>query len=54
MLAVDKFTKWIETVPITNLAATTAVNFIKSIIYPFGMPSSIIADYGTKFTAEEF
>ena len=54
LVAVDKFTKWIEAVPITSSTATTTVNFIKSIIYRFGVPSSIITDNGTNFTAEEF
>ena len=54
LVAVDKFTKWIEAVPITNAAATTAVNFIRSIIFRFGVPHSIITDNETNFTYEEF
>ena len=54
LVAVDKFTKWIEAVPITSSTASTAVQFIKSIIYRFGVPNSIITDNGTNFTAEEF
>ena len=54
LVAVDKFTTWIEAVPITSSTASTAVNFIKSIIFRFGVPHSIIADNGTNFTAEEF
>jgi hypothetical protein len=30
---VDKFSKWIEAVPVTNQEATTAVKFFKSIVY---------------------
>ena len=54
LVAVDKFTKWIEDIPITNLTATMAVNFIKSIIFWFSVPHNIITDNGTNFTAEEF
>ena len=54
LVAVDKFTKWIEAVPITSSTATTAVNFIKSIIYCFGVPNNIISDNRTNFTTEEF
>ena len=43
-----------EAVPITSSTAATAVNFIKSIIYRFGVPNSIITDNGTNFTAKEF
>src|SRR4051812_34922738 len=53
-VAVDKFTKWIEAVPITSSTALTAVNFIKSIIFRFGVPHNIITDNGTNFTAAEF
>src|SRR4051812_11073485 len=45
--AVDKFTKWIEAVPIMSSTALTAVNFIKSIIFRSGKPHNIITDNGT-------
>ena len=54
LVAVDKFTKWIEAVPITSSTTLTAVNFIKSIIFRFGVPHNIITDNGTNFTAAEF
>ena len=54
LVAVDKFTTWIEAVPITSSTASSAVNFIRSIIFRFGVPHSIITDNGTNFTAEEF
>ena len=54
LVTVDKFTKWIEAIPITSSTASTAVNFIRSIIFRFGVPNSIITDNGTNFTAEEF
>ena len=54
LVAVDKFTKWIEATPVTNQAATTAVNFFKGIICRFGVPHSIITDNGTNFASEEF
>jgi transposase InsO family protein len=50
----DKFSKWIEAVPITNQEATTAVKFFESIIYRYGVPNSIITDNGTNFTSGEF
>ena len=54
LVVVDKFTKWIEAVPITSSIALTAVNFIKSIIFRFGVPHNIITDNGANFTAAEF
>ena len=54
LVAVEKFTKWIEAVPITSSTALTTVNFIKSIIFRFGVPHNIITDNGTNFTVAEF
>jgi transposase InsO family protein len=54
LVAVDKFSKWIEAIPITNQEATTAVKFFESIIYRYGVPNSIITDNGTNFTSGEF
>src|SRR3954467_2930545 len=54
LAAVVKFTKWIEAVPITSSTALMAVNFIKAIIFRFGVPHKIITDNGTNFTAAEF
>jgi transposase InsO family protein len=51
---VDKFSKWIEAVPITNQEATTTVKFFESIVYQYGVPNSIITDNGTNFTSGEF
>ena len=33
LVAVDKFTKWIEAKPITNIRSTEAVKFFIDIIY---------------------
>jgi transposase InsO family protein len=54
LVAVDKFTKWIEAMPVTTQEATADVNFIKSIIFRFGVPNSIITDNGANLTSGEF
>jgi transposase InsO family protein len=54
LVAVDKFSKWIEAVPITNQEVTTVVKFFKSIVYKYRVPNSIIMDNGTNFTSGEF
>jgi transposase InsO family protein len=51
---VDKFSKWIEVVPITNQEVTTAAKFFESIVYRYSVPNSIITDNGTNFTSGEF
>jgi transposase InsO family protein len=50
----DKFSKWIKAVPVTNQEATTAVKFFESIVYRYGVPNSIITDNGTNFTSGKF
>jgi hypothetical protein len=54
LVAVDKFTKWVEAAPVTTQDSTAAINFIKSIVFCFGVPHSIITDNETNFTSKEF
>src|SRR4051812_20473592 len=49
VVAVDKFTKWIEARPIKKLDGTTAVRFIANIGTRYGLPQSIITDNDTNF-----
>jgi transposase-like protein len=53
-VAVDKFTKWVEAAPVTTQDSSAAINFIKSIIFRFGVPHIIITDNETNFTCKEF
>jgi transposase InsO family protein len=53
LVVIDKFTKWIEPAPVTTQDSTTVVN-IKSIVFRFGVPNSIITENGTNFTSKEF
>ena len=54
LVAVNKFTKWIEAKPITNIRLEEAVKFFLDIIYQFGVPNYIITDHGTNFTRKKF
>jgi transposase InsO family protein len=54
LFAVDKFSKWIKAVPVTNQEATRTVKFFESIIYRYGVPNSIIMYNGMNFTLGEF
>jgi hypothetical protein len=51
---VDKFIKWIEVKPATSIIAATAVEFIKEIMYRFGVLNNSITDNGTQFTTRVF
>ena len=53
LVAVDKFTKWIEVKPITKISSDRAVEFISEILHRFGFPNTIITDLGSNFTSQE-
>jgi hypothetical protein len=54
LVAIDKFTKWIEFKPIAKLTPDRVVNFISDILHWFGFPNTIITDLGSNFTANQF
>jgi ribonuclease HI len=54
LVAIDKFSKWIEVWPLTSIRSEQAVVFFTNIIYRFGVPNSIITDNGTQFTGKKF
>ena len=49
-VAIDKFTKWHESLAVKNIDKNSAVKFLRGIISRFGVPSRIITDNGTQFT----
>jgi transposase InsO family protein len=53
-VAVDKFTKWIKVKPTVSTTMAKMVEFIKEIMYRFGIPNNIITNNGTQFTMREF
>jgi hypothetical protein len=54
LVAIDKFSKWVEVRPIMNLRAEQAVTFFTDIVYHFGVSNSIITDNGSQFTGRKF
>ena len=54
LVAIDKFSKWIEARPITKIKSEQAVKFFTDIVYRFGVPNSIITDNGTQFIGKKF
>jgi hypothetical protein len=54
LVAIDKFSKWIEVRPLTSIGSEQAVVFFTNIIHRFGIPNSIITDNGTQFTGKKF
>jgi transposase InsO family protein len=54
LVTIDKFSKWVEVRPITNLTVEQEVTFFTDIVYRFGMSNSIITDNGSQFTGRRF
>jgi transposase InsO family protein len=54
LVAIDKFSKWIEVRPLTSIESEQALAFFTNIIHRFGIPNSIITDNGTQFTGKKF
>jgi hypothetical protein len=54
LVAVDKFTKWIEAKPIKKLDGSSTIKFFNEIIVRYGVPHSIITDNRTNFAKGVF
>jgi hypothetical protein len=54
LVAIDKFTNWIEYKPITKLSADRVVSFIRDILHRFGFPNTIITYMGSNFHLHKF
>jgi hypothetical protein len=54
LVAVDKFTKWIEVRPVAKVTSEEAAKFMQDITHHFGVPNRIITDLGTTFTGYAF
>jgi hypothetical protein len=54
LITVDKFSKWIEVHPVTNVRSEQAALFFTDIIHRFGVPNCIITDNNTQFNGKRF
>jgi hypothetical protein len=54
LVAIDKFSKWIEARPIGKIKSEQAVLFFTDIVFRFGVSNSIITDNGTQFMGKKF
>jgi transposase InsO family protein len=54
LVAIDKFSKWIEVRPLNSIRSEQMVAFFTNIIHRFRVPNSIITDNGTQFTGRKF
>jgi hypothetical protein len=54
LVAIDKFTKWIEVRPVAKVTSEEAAKFMGDITHRFVVPNRIITDLGTAFTGSAF
>jgi hypothetical protein len=54
LVAVDKFTKWIEVKPVTCPKADRVLNFLDELMHRYGLPHHIITDLGSNLNNHQF
>jgi hypothetical protein len=54
LVAVDKFTKWIEVRAVATVTSKEVAKFIEDITHRFGVPSRIVTDLWKAFTGSDF
>jgi hypothetical protein len=54
LVAIDKFSKWIEVRTLTSIRSEQTVSFFTDIVHRFEVLNSIITDHDTQFTGRKF
>jgi hypothetical protein len=54
LVAIDKFTKWIEVKPVTCPKADRVLDFLDELVHRYGLPRRIIIDLGSNFNNHQF
>jgi hypothetical protein len=54
LVAIDKFTKWIEVKPVICPKADRVLNFLDELVHRYGLPHHIITDLGSNFNNHQF
>jgi ribonuclease HI len=54
LVAIDKFTKWIEVKPVTCPKADRVLDFLDELVHRNGLPHRIITDLGSNFNNHQF
>jgi IS30 family transposase len=54
LVAIDKFTKWIEVKSVTCLKADRVLDFLDELVHRYGLPHRIITDLGSNFNNHKF
>jgi IS30 family transposase len=54
LVAINKFTKWIEVKPITCPKADIVPDFLDELVHRYGLPHCIVTDLGSNFNNHQF
>jgi hypothetical protein len=54
LVAIDKFTKWVEVKPVTCPKAVRVLDFLDELVHRYGLPHRIITDLGSNFNNHQF
>jgi transposase InsO family protein len=54
LVAIDKFTKWIEVKSVTCRKADRVLDFLDELVHRYGLPHRIITDLGSNFNNHQF
>jgi hypothetical protein len=54
LVAIDKFTNWIEVKPVTFPKADRVLDFLDELVHRYGLPHRIITDLGFNFNNHQF
>jgi hypothetical protein len=54
LVAIDKFTKWIEVKPVTCPKADRVLDFLDELVHRYGLPHRIITDLSSNFNNHQF
>jgi hypothetical protein len=54
LVAIDKFTKWIEVKPVTCPKADRVLDFLDELMHRYRLPHRIITDLGSNFNNHQF
>jgi hypothetical protein len=54
LVAIDKFTKWIEVKPVTCPKVDRVLDFLDELVHRYGLPHCIITDLGSNINNHQF
>jgi hypothetical protein len=54
LVAIDKFTKWIQVKAVTCPKADRVLDFLDELVHRYGLPHRIIIDLGSNFNNHQF